>query len=324
MSPRAYPSAALWVCLGLVALADMLAMAAGGFRLVGYGACSIAAVSAGAWGLGYFYSTVRPDERLAALGFAAAYLILFTFSAGTLSYVGTSLDRPLLDAAFARADAALGLDWMATLAFTDARPLFGTALRLAYQSSLLQIVLVVLVLALTGQLVRLRLFLALFTATGLVTIVTSVLFPAAGAFVFHNPPAELRDVVGHDAGIWHIVHFEALRSGAMRTIDPSAIEGLITFPSFHTALAVVTVWALWRTRLLALPALALNIAVVASTVPVGGHYFVDVMAGGFIAASCIVALTAQPWRSALPALSRAMARPELTRIGWLLTQRAGR
>jgi membrane-associated phospholipid phosphatase len=324
MSPRAFPSAALWACLGLVAIADVVAMAAGGFRLVGYGALWITAVSAGAWSLGYFYSTARPDERLAALAFAAAYLILFTFSAGTLSYVGTSLNRPLLDSAFAHADAALGLDWMATLVFTDSRPVFGKILRFAYQSSLMQIVAVVIFLSVSGQLIRLRGFLALFTASGLVTIVASIFFPAAGAFVFHNPPAELRDVVGHDAGIWHIVHFEALRSGAMRAIDPSAIEGLITFPSFHTALAVITTWAFWRTRYLALPVLVLNVVVVASTVPVGGHYFVDIAAGAFIAATCVVAMTTQPWRGAAAGFGRAMARPELARIGVLLTQKFAR
>ena len=112
----------------------------------------IAAVSTAAWGLGYFYSTARPDARLAALAFAAAYLILFTFAAGMLSYVGTSLNRPLLDAAFARADAALGLDWLAALTFTDAHPWVGRALRLAYQSSLPQVVAVLIVLTATGSL----------------------------------------------------------------------------------------------------------------------------------------------------------------------------
>ncbi len=305
MSPRFFPSTFLWAALGLVALADLAAMALTGFRLTGYGALWIAAVSAAAWGLGHFYSVARPDARLAALAFGAAYLILFTFSAGMLSYVGTSFNRPLLDAVFAGADAALGLDWLAALTFTDANPWLGRGLRLAYQSSLFQVAAALIVLAATGQLSRLQGFLALFAATGLATIVASIAFPAAGAFVFHNPPAELRDVVGQDAGIWHFVHFEALRSGAMRTIDPAAIEGLITFPSFHTALAVVTAWAFWRTCYIAVPALLLNLTVIASTVPVGGHYFVDVFAGAAIAGACIAGLARRPWEAVRPGLAHA-------------------
>ena len=314
MCDRFFPSTGLWIFLGVLALVDLVAMAAAGFRLVGYGTVVVAAVSASAWGLGYLYSTVRPDVRLAALGFAAAYLIPFTVLAAILSYVGTSLDRPLLDAQFARADAALGLDWMAVLAFSDGHPAVGTVLRIAYHSSMLQMVSVFIILAGTRQLDRLAGFLALFTATGIITILASIVFPAAGAFVFHNPPAELRDVVGQAAGIWHLEHFEALRSGAMRTIRLNAIEGLITFPSFHTALAIITTWAFWRTRYLALPVLGISVLVIVSTVPVGGHYFVDVFAGAAIAAACIAALKWRPAQrgtrvfagiGALPALLRA-------------------
>jgi membrane-associated phospholipid phosphatase len=313
MCDRFFPSVGLWIFLGVLALFDLLAMAATGFRLVGYGTAVVATVSAGAWGLGYFYSTIRPDARLATLGFAAAYLIPFTVLAAILSYVGTSLDRPLLDAQFARADVALGLDWMAVLSFSDGHPAVGTVLRVAYHSSMLQMVSVFIVLAGTRQLDRLAGFLTLFTATGIITVLASIVFPAAGAFVFHNPPAELRDVVGQAAGIWHLEHFEALRSGAMRTIRLNAVEGLITFPSFHTALAIITAWAFWRTSYLALPVLGISVLVIASTVPVGGHYFVDVLAGAAIAAACIAALN---WRSlqgrisvpnavgALPALLR--------------------
>lgn len=290
MCDRFFPSVGLWIFLGVLALVDLVAMIATGFRLAGYGAAVVIAVSTGAWGLGYFYSTIRPDARLGALAFAAAYLIPFTILAAILSYVGTSLDRPLLDAQFAHADTVLGLDWLAVLSFTDGHPALGRTLRAAYHSSMLQMVSVFIVLAGTRQLDRLAGFLTLFTVTGIITILASIVFPAAGAFVFHNPPAELRDVVGQAAGIWHLEHFEGLRSGALRTIRPNALEGLITFPSFHTALAIITTWAFWRTSYLALPVLGINVLVIASTVPVGGHYFVDVFAGAAIAAACIAAL----------------------------------
>ena len=288
-----FPSAGLWVSLGALALIDAVAMAVCGFRIAGYAAVPILAVSAGAAALGYIYSTVRPDERLAALCFGAAYLIAYTLAGALLSYVGTSLNLPLLDAQFARLDAAFGFDWMAVLEFTDRWSMLGTFLRTVYFTCMPQIVGVFLVLAATRQLTRLDDFIFLFTATSLVIVVLSSLLPAAGAFVFHNPPAALRDVVGHDAGIWHLKHFEALRSGAMRAIDPGAIEGLVTFPSFHAALAVITAWAFWRTRFLAYPVLALNAVVIVSAVPVGGHYFIDIIAGLAIAA---VALAVNAWR----------------------------
>ncbi len=315
MCDRFFPSAGLWTYLAALALVDLLVMVATGFRLVGYGMVAIAAVSVGAWGLGYLYSVKRPDVRIAALAFATAYLVPFTSVAAILSYVGTSLNLPLLDAQFASADAALGLNWLAVLSFTDAHPAFGMILCTAYFSSMLQMVAVLIILSGTRQVDRLRDFLILFTATGTITILASIVFPAAGAFVFHNPPAELRDVVGQAAGIWHLEHFEALRSGAMRTIKPSAVEGLITFPSFHTALAVITAWAFWRTAYLAMPVLGINIFVIAATVPVGGHYFVDVFAGAAIAAACIAAIKWRPVQRTTLAPDEMGALPALLRAG---------
>ena len=193
--------------------------------------------------------------------------------------------------------------------------MLGTILRTVYFTCMPQIVAVFLILAATRQLTRLADFIFLFMATSLVIVVLSSLLPAAGAFVFHNPPAALRDVVGHDAGIWHLRHFEALRSGAMRAIDPAAIEGLVTFPSFHAALAVITVWACWRTRFLAYPVLALNAVVIVSAVPVGGHYFIDIVAGLAIAAA---ALAVNAWRRGTVTLDAWAQAPRLA-VGRAIT-----
>src|SRR5262249_20056585 len=154
----------------------------------------------------------------------AAYLIAYTLAAAILSYVGTSLGLPLLDAHLARADAALGFDWLATLQFVDAHPTLGRLLRLSYDSSMPQVVAALIILPAARQFTRLADFLTLFTVTSLVTLLLSSLLPAAGAYVHYDPPAALRDVVGADAGMWHFVHFTALRSGAMHAIDAGAIE----------------------------------------------------------------------------------------------------
>jgi len=295
MYSRVFPSVGLWACLGVVVLVDLGAMIIGGFRLTGYAAVPILAVSAGAAALGYLYAVVRPDQRLAALCCGAAYLIAYTLFAAVLSYIGASLDLPLLDASFARADAALGLDWMGLLRFTNDWPAVGKLLHLSYFSCMPQILLVFLALTATRQLQRLGDFLALFTTTSLVAIVVGSLLPAAGATVYFDPPAALRDGVGHGAGLWQAAHYAALRAGTLRAIDPATLQGVVQFPSFHAALAVITAWALWRTRYLAVPALALNTVVIVSAVPVGGHHFIDVLAGTAIAAAAIAALRC--WRT---------------------------
>ncbi|MEI7609953.1 MAG: phosphatase PAP2 family protein, partial [Rhodospirillaceae bacterium] len=55
--------------------------------------------------------------------------------------------------------------------------------------------------------------------------------------------------------------------------------GIVTFPSFHSALAVLLVWAARGLGRMIIPVAALNAVVLAVTPIYGGHYFVDVIAG---------------------------------------------
>jgi membrane-associated phospholipid phosphatase len=83
-----------------------------------------------------------------------------------------------------------------------------------------------------------------------------------------------------------IEHIEAMRSGATTSISWRGAQGLIEFPSFHTIWAVLLAAAFARTRFF-WPMAILNALVVASTIPAGMHYFVDVWAGLAISAVVI-------------------------------------
>ena len=61
------------------------------------------------------------------------------------------------------------------------------------------------------------------------------------------------------------------------------IEGLVTFPSFHTAAGVLFAWALWSTRWLRWPGLIVNVLMIASVPIIGAHYLVDVFGGVVVA-----------------------------------------
>jgi membrane-associated phospholipid phosphatase len=237
--------------------------------------------------LGLFYTYVRVDARFSTLGFGAAFLIVYTAVAASLSYAMTALSLPLQDAKFAAIDEAIGFDWSGYFAWTASNPAAVRILRAAYDSSLPQCLIFMLLFPALGQKDRIPRFLLLFVLTSFATIVISGLLPAVGAVVHHNPPEALRKLIGLDAGVWHLPDFESLRAGTFGNISIGKVEGLITFPSFHTALAVIAAWAYWSVRWMRWPAAAASALIVASTPSVGGHYLIDVIAGALIAGLAI-------------------------------------
>jgi len=57
----------------------------------------------------------------------------------------------------------------------------------------------------------------------------------------------------------------------------------VVFPSFHATLAVLSAVAAMPLRILKYPLLALNLLIILSTPAMGGHYFIDIIAGIILA-----------------------------------------
>ena len=105
--------------------------------------------------------------------------------------------------------------------------------------------------------------------------------------------------------------FPLIRDGSMRALDLGAMTGIVTFPSFHAASAAIYLWALWPVKLLRPDALIWRMSLmIAATPAVGGHYFIDVVAGLALAAASI-AVAGRICRAVLAA--REVARPPSTR-----------
>jgi membrane-associated phospholipid phosphatase len=79
-----------------------------------------------------------------------------------------------------------------------------------------------------------------------------------------------------------------LRNGTLRTINlGDSSQGLVVFPSFHTTLAVLCIFAARPLRILKVPLLALNLLIILSAPFEGAHYFIDIIAGIILAALTI-------------------------------------
>ncbi len=229
----------------------------------------------------------RRDARISVTLRCALLLLVFQAAAACLSYLLIALAPPLTDATLAAWDAALGIDWRVLHARQAAMPAWmQLTLQLAYDSGLPQILAVVLMLGLGGRDApgapgdRLRGFMARYVAVTLAVIVLSAPCPAAGPFKHFGPELGLTP----PADQWH---FEALRDGRLRLLALASMQGLISMPSLHAAMAVLLAHALWRTRW-ALPAIALNTLMLIATPVVGGHYVVDVLAGAALAGLSIL------------------------------------
>ncbi len=137
--------------------------------------------------------------------------------------------------------------------------------------------------------------------TGFAAIVLSAVFPAVGAYILYQPDQAVRDAISADSGVWHLAHFEALRNGTFTVYDVRKTEGLVTFPSYHTAAALVIPIALRGLGLVTALAWGFAGLVILSTIPIGGHYLIDVIAGAAMTYAILAVMKRVRWRPGVAA-----------------------
>ncbi|MGH6770604.1 MAG: phosphatase PAP2 family protein [Xanthobacteraceae bacterium] len=280
----------IWTMIAAVAAIVLAAPLVSSFHIVwpSFGAPVAACLLlvAGAW----FYGNWRHDPKLASGLQCTAQVIAFAAVGAPLSYLaaGASAAFPLQDHAFDVADRALGFDWMAVLDWMNEMPTTFALLRLVYGSLTLQMALAVLCLAFAGRLLWLRTYTLAFLLAALITIVVSALLPASGVWLHYGlTEADSPHVVPGVSTVWPV--FTGLRDGSVRTLVATDAEGVITFPSLHSALAVIMIAALWPIPIVRWIVLLLNVAMLAATPIDGSHYLTDVIAGVAVAAVSFVA-----------------------------------
>ena len=283
---RSFPvptSVGWWVCL-IVALLDATLIMALNFSVAAdWTLLRSVVLLVLLAGFTVWYARRPSTHRLAVLCSAVIYLAVYSIAIVLMSYLFAAADMPLVDATFVGADRALGFDWMSWLSWINEHPRLGIILAYAYQSSMPQVACVLVLLAFTNHHDHLSEFLTLFWLTTVTTIALSALLPAIGAYEYFQPARSLYENLTPSGGIAHIDQVLGLRNGTDRVIDLANLNGLVAFPSFHTQLAVITTWAFWRVPLFRYPAAVLNGLVVMSTPTQGGHYLVDILAGGSLA-----------------------------------------
>lgn len=241
--------------------------------------------------LALFYRRWRPDPALAGMLVALQQMILFTCLGSILSYMLAARAGIYWDAQLQQWDQALGLDWRAYLQFVNDRPVLGTAYWLAYQTLIPQMIVLIVGLGIARRLHALRVTMAAAIIAGVATILISGATPAVANFVFLGlSPADYPNLTPGAAFV-HLQDIEAVRAGTLRTLAVDRLQGIITFPSYHAALATVFIWGFWNLPLARWPGIVVAALTILATPIDGGHYFVDVIAGIAIALLALLLAT---------------------------------
>ncbi|MBZ9821452.1 phosphatase PAP2 family protein [Mesorhizobium sp. CA4] len=231
----------------------------------------------------------RASDFLGNLTLAAAVFVPLLICSTILMHLASATDRPLADPTLASIDAWLGFDWPWFLSVTNNR-LTAPVLSVAYHALGPQVPLVFLLNIARRRTDRLLEFITLLAMSSILAGGIMAFVPAEGAYAYFKPTADQFNHFTAQAGMWHYKTLMALRSGERFDLIMANSNGLVTFPSYHTALGIMIVYALRDYRWLFWSVGCLNAVMIIGTLPEGGHHLIDVIAGAIVGVACILAV----------------------------------
>jgi membrane-associated phospholipid phosphatase len=236
--------------------------------------------------LTYGRKTFPNAARTVLLVEAVCAVIVLGLSLACLSYLAAAIDLPLRDPELVRLDRYLGFDWLKSMQSLDGRPRLLDLLDAAYATFTFQLIATVLILVQANRPRDLDRFFITFICASVISELASIMIPTLGpmsALAAHSSFANLPTLGRTTAEI-----VIALRDGTLKEIDADAVNGIISFPSLHAAVAVIVPFSLCWNRALLGAVIVLDSAMLASAVPCGNHYLMDVVGGVITAALAIV------------------------------------
>jgi membrane-associated phospholipid phosphatase len=234
-----------------------------------------------------FYTRLVLSRAVRLQCFVEAVLVsvVLGVSLACLSYVGAATDLPLRDNDIIWIDRHLGFDWLAVMSSLDHSSHLLSMLDGAYATFTAQLVGAALALVIAGRIRELDRFFIIFACASIIAEALSVLIPTLGPIWALADTARFTNLPTLGRATAEIV--VALRDKTLGAIDFEAVNGIISFPSMHAAVAIIVPYTLRWNRWLFWPVAVLDAVMLVSAVPSGNHYLADVIAGVSVAVLAI-------------------------------------
>lgn len=187
-----------------------------------------------------------------------------------------------IDAYIIAFEKSVHINMLTVLAFINEQPLLKKLLQFFYNSLAYQMSIIPIIVIISGHFQKIRTYYALLLLTTLIGFVFYYFFPTiAPASSFSN--VYLFDQEQRDTGIkfYEIHHY----------LVPSTLEGgLIAFPSFHVAWAVLCVNLVRHWPFFCKILSFFNVMLIFSCVALGWHYCTDIVGSVFLLIFCFIIL----------------------------------
>jgi PAP2 superfamily len=229
--------------------------------------------------IGQFYRTKRADPRIASVVTAVGLMMISGHALKLLNYLLLPYHFHGTDAFLTEADALMGFVWADFVLALAQYPAFCAVLKQVYLSCAWQIAGIILILGLANKTEEIARFMLAVVIGGLVTIEIWTLFPSSTPAAFQSLPADvvaqLGLIVSPEQGSWLV----KLSYEGLTRISPDELVGIVGFPSYHTVLALLSVWFARKVPLLFIPICALNVLMLPAILLHGSHNLIDVFGG---------------------------------------------
>jgi membrane-associated phospholipid phosphatase len=222
-----------------------------------------------------WYCRWSGHEKLLDLLMNAIWVLALGLLVVPLFMIAGLSSAPLVDVALARIDAGVFVSTAGIVNWCRGLPFLALALRIAYMSLWALAPVALFLPSVSGRTADARRYVFSVTVVLILTAGLFALWPAVGPWTTEGF-GPTREQMATESCL------RALKSS--RAIpDDFQLTGVVSFPSFHVALALLSVVALWKIRRIRWFVLALSVAICLSTLTTGWHYFVDVLGGGAVA-----------------------------------------
>ncbi len=237
-------------------------------------------------GIGFYLRVVKNAPRLGLGVVGFGIFMAFTGTVSILAFTVFPFIHRRVDLQLMDLDAKVGFVWLEFVEKIANVPNLGWALRMVYETSLFQMMFVILLMAFLNRPTEMHRFLLTAIIAMMVTLTIWWEWPSVGPPGYVTIPQDLaiRSSLMADHAVGAMLVGWANEGASI--ITPDIVTGTVSFPSYHLIMALLVVWFTRRTVFFA-PILVLNTIMIPATILHGGHHLIDLLGGVLTFGLCL-------------------------------------